>query len=219
MRRTYIMALLASAGCITVPVTETLKPGQQEVSATFGGPMIALPGGGPTIALPSITAEYRQGGGERWDWNVGTHLLPPVFGALGGHVGASYQLSEQAGRRPRLLVTNRLYVFSNHLDDRKPADSRGLWLNNELTLTGSWTHGRATYYASLMEHLDLGMPGLLLTPALGAKLRRNKWTYYVEYRWFGANADNSKAALAWAGIADLGAQGLGLGISRQFGGK
>ena len=37
MRRTYIMALLASAGCITVPVTETLKPGQQEVSATFGG--------------------------------------------------------------------------------------------------------------------------------------------------------------------------------------
>ena len=121
MRRTYIMALLASAGCITVPVTETLKPGQQR--SAHSRLMIALPGGGPTIALPSITAEYRQGGGERWDWNVGTHLLRPssVRSVVVGVLSAQRVLPAPSIARDELP-----YVFSNHLDDRKPADSRPL---------------------------------------------------------------------------------------------
>jgi hypothetical protein len=207
------------SSCITVPITETLKPGQKEVTATFGGPLIALPGGGPTIALPSITAEYRQGGGDHWDWHAGTHLLPTAFGAMGAHGGVSYRLLKQLRGRPRLIITDRLYLFSNHLDDRKPSESKGFWLSNELTLTAAWARGKATYYVSLIDHLDLALPGFLITPAIGAKYQRNKWTFFGELRWFGANADNSKAALAWEGFGDYGAQGIGLGISRQFGGQ
>jgi hypothetical protein len=214
-----LCSVVFGAACITVPVTETLQPGQSEVGMTLGGPLIAVPGGGPTIPLPSITVEYRKGGGESWDWSVGTHLLPTAFGALGVHGGASYRLLDQDAYRPRLIVTNRLYLFSNHLDGRKPTDSRGFWANNELLLTGAWDHGAATYYVHLMEHLDLALPGLVLTPALGAKYRFKEWEFFAEFRWFGANADNSKAVLQWQGIGDLGAQAIGLGFSRRFGDK
>ena len=214
-----LFVLLSGSACITVPVTETLQPGQNEATVTIGGPLIALPGGGPTIGLPSITAEYRQGGGEQWDWNLGTHLLPTVFGAVGAHAGVSYRLMKQDGKRPRLLLTDRLYVFSNHLDDRKPAESRAFWASNELMLTAAWDSGKTSYYFSLIDHLDLALPSLLITPAVGAKYRSNKWTVFAEYRWFGANADNSKAALAWQGFGEYGAQGIGLGVSRQFGAK
>ena len=129
-------ALLGSA-CITVPVTETLPPGQSEVGMTLGGPLIAVPGGGPTIPLPSITVDYRKGGADAWAWSAGTHLLPTAFGAVGLHGGASYRLLQQDAYRPRVIVTNRLYLFSNHLDARKPSDSRGFWANNELVLTGA----------------------------------------------------------------------------------
>ena len=214
-----VFILVSGSACITVPVTDTLKPGQREATITVGGPLIAIPGGGPTIGLPSVTAEYRQGGGEKWDWNVGTHLLPTLFGAVGAHAGASYRVTEQAGKRPRLVVSNRLYLFSNHFDDRKPTDSKAFWASNELMLTAAWGVGKATYYASVIDHLDLAMPGFLITPTIGFKYTHHRWTYFAEYRWFGANGDNSKAALAWQGFGDYGAQGIGFGVSRQFGAK
>ena len=118
-----------------------------------------------------------------------------------------------------LLLGERLYLFSNHLDGRKPAESQSFWLNNEITLTAVWKKGNWSHFLSLIDHFDFALPGLVLSPAMGTEYRVGSWRFFGEARWFGAGLSNAKAVLAWYGVNDLGALGFGLGFSRHFGGQ
>jgi len=182
----------------------------------LGGPMVRVPNG-PTIPLPNISLEHQRGINERADWQVGTHLLAPVFGAVGLHLGGSYLLMEASGRRPHISVSNRLFLFSNHLDDRKPDDARRLWAADELQFVAGWDEPWGGWGLSISEHVDFGAPDLLLEPSAFVIARIGPWNLSGELSWYGAGLSNAKAVLHWAGIADTGAIGLGLGVSRRFG--
>ena len=218
MRLLLGVAVLCGSACMTAPTVRPLPQGKSQTSVTLGGPMVGVPNG-PTIPLPNITVEYRKGQTKLWDWHAGTHVLPMLFGALGVHAGGTYLLREQRGGQPTLAITERLYLFSNHLDGRKPDASKALWAVNELTLTASWKRGSQTFFVALKDHLDFSMPGLLLTPTAGVEKALGAWRLFAEFGWYAPHASNGKAVLNWYGVNDLGALGLGFGVGRQFGGS
>lgn len=212
------LTLFAATGCMTSQTARPLSPGKQQLSLTLGGPIVDVTNVAK-MPLPNMTLEYRRGLKEKWDYHLGTHLLPMVFGAFGLHGGASYLLMDARSNMPAITLTGRVFLFSNQGDDRKAEDVRALWNLNELELNASWLRGKQLYYLALTHHFDPALPNLMMSPAVGADFALGAWHLGPELRWFMPHKDNSKAVLHWQAPADQGAIGLGLSIGRRFGGK
>ncbi|HEY1101161.1 MAG TPA: hypothetical protein VGF99_19635, partial [Myxococcota bacterium] len=83
-----VVANVGAGGCVSFNSARPLAPGEHAVAVTAGGPLTTIPGVG-VIPLPNVTVEGRHGVVEHLDINYGVHLLPTIFGALGGHVGGT----------------------------------------------------------------------------------------------------------------------------------
>jgi hypothetical protein len=206
------------AGCGTMNTARPLSPGEHAVGVTVGGPMVSF--AGTYIPLPNLVLEGRSGlttlADRPLDVNYGLNATGLPFGVVGLHGGASWLALEQQGARPALSLSNRLYLYDNHLDRRKNADPRQLWGMDQLEATVSWAPGRFLVYAGVSEYLDFSSPSLLLSPFLGTEIpigQRSR--LQVQLHHFAINQSKNLNTVTWMTWGP-GALGLTLGYQRRL---
>jgi hypothetical protein len=211
--------LLAGSGCTTFNNARTLEPGQHAAMVTMGGPVADIPNVG-VIPLPNVTVEGRHGLVDHLDVNWGAHLLPTVFGALGGHVGATWQLyDEPEPWFPVLSAGQRFFFFTNIFDPRKPL--KDAWAMSQTDLTLSWkVLGESLVYGggSLYVPVDVDDRRVHFAPFVGVEVHPGvDWLrVQLEGRWLSPFTDQRFAVVNWQGPGDMGAIAVNLGVAIEF---
>ena len=223
MMRPLLLGLaLLLAGCGTLTSARPLSPGEHVVGVTVGGPLVDA--GFAKTPLPMALVQGRSGvallADRPLDVDYGLNITGLPFGVLALHGGASYLLADQAGARPALAVTERVFFLDNHLDLRKDAALRASHLVSQTELIGSWDTARALLYLGVGQYTDAREPHLLLTPSVGVSAHLGaRWALQVEYRHFAINQRRVMANPAWLSLTPTGASGLSLSASRRLGGS
>jgi hypothetical protein len=219
LRAVVVSWLVVGAGCTTFNNARTLEPGQHAAMVTMGGPLADIPNVG-VIPLPNVTVEGRHGIVDHLDVNWGAHLLPAAFGALGGHVGATWQLyDEPAPWLPVLSAGQRLFFFSNLLDPRKV--QKGAWAMSQTDLTLSWkVLGESLVYGgtSLYVPVDIDDRQVHFAPFVGVEIHpgMNWLRLQIEGRWLSPTTDQRFAVVNWQGPGDYGAIAVNFGVAIEF---
>ena len=207
-RSLLLTASIFTGACGTMNAARPLDAGHHQVGVTFGGPFTTQLG--PPIPVPNIVVEGRSGldplGALPIDINYGLNVTPLLFGVTGLHTGVSVHPLAQHGARPALSFTERVLLYNNLLDSRKPADTRTVWALNELDATASWALGHHLVYAGVSNALDLADPELLVSPFLGTELRPRggAFAWQFESRWLGANFSPDVYDVSWLNTGDPG---------------
>lgn len=198
-----------------------LESGEHAAGVTFGGAFIDP---GLVLPLPMLIAEGRHGMGEiagrPWDFGYGVNLTAFALGALQGHAGASWLLTQQNDTIPALSLTNRVYFATNApgLGSRVDPELQ-LWALDQVELSASWKTGQHLPYVAVAQYFDLGDPSLLLTPAAGMVLdfgAPGGLTLQPEVRWYGATASAGSTNIPFV-PGKPGALGASLSVGRTFG--
>ncbi len=220
----YLILLLGTA-CGTMNSARPLDQGQHAVGVTLGGPMVEF--GGSYVPLPNAILEGRSGmapiADKNWDINYGLNLTALAFDQVGLHVGASYQARKQNGNIPAISFTNRLYLYSNHISGNTIDTGKGLWANDELTLTFSWKLGRQLVYTGFSQYFDLSNPNFTFTPFLGTELfntgKKNGFALQFEVRNYAIGWNPTITTAKWNRPFGSGGFGGNLGLVYRFGGS
>ena len=221
--RTIFPLLLCACG--TMNGARPLEKGQHAVGISIGGPMVEF--NGSFIPLPNAVLEGRSGMGKiidrRWDLNYGLNLTALAFDQIGSHVGANVLLMSQNGNRPAWSISNRLFVYSNHISSATDPNGKGFWLNNEMSTTLSWKVGRQMIYTGISQYFDLSEPSLTLTPFLGCELFhsgiRNGFAQQLEVRNYAVGRNPTVNLARWNTPFGSGAFGGSVGFIYRFGGE
>jgi hypothetical protein len=215
-------AVFGVGSCTTFNNARPLQPGEHAVAVTGGGALVRLPGDIPT-PIPNITLEGRHGLLDGLDVNYGVHLLPALFGVPGAHVGTSVLLLDQLHpAAPAVSAGQRLFLFSNLLDDRKAA--RDTYLLSQTDLTLSWLAFDQLVYAGGTGYLQLGGGPMRFAPFIGVELKpaalwEVDWVrLQLEARWGGPDVDQRFAVVNWIAPDHRGAIFLNAGLAFVFGG-
>lgn len=204
--------------CGTMNSARPLDQGEHVVGATFGGAIVDA--GFTTIPLPNLMVEGRSGLSpllERpLDVSYGLNLTGLPFGLVGLHGGVGWLLMDQDGGRPALSLSNRLYLYSNHLDARKTG--RALWAADQLEVLASWDTNPALIYAGGAQYFDVTSPRLLLSPVVGVEFHLGeRWGLQLEGRHLAINQNKEPLnTLEWVTWGP-GALAATLGVSRSLG--
>lgn len=216
--------LLLGTACGTMNTARPLSEGQHAVGLTLGGPMVEF--GGNYIPLPNAVLEGRSGmtpfAGKDWDINYGLNLTALAFDQAGFHFGGTYQVLGQNGNIPAVSVSNRLFLYSNHLSGNTIDESKGLWANDEVSLTLSWKLGRQMVYTGLSQYFDLSNPNPTITPFLGAEFfntgKNNGFALQFEVRNYATGWNPTITSAKWNTPFGSGGFGGNLGFIYRFGG-
>ena len=196
-----------------------LAAGEHALGVTLGGPMVEF--SGAYIPLPNLVVEGLSGlqplANRPLDLNYGMNLTGLAFGVVGLHAGSSWQLVEQQGAIPAVVISDRLWLYNNYLDLRKDKSQRRLWAVDQIEVNGSYEVGRSLVYFGFAEYLDFSQPDLIVTPFLGTELRPSAPVgLQIEARYFGANKVKPVDTVTWLSPGP-GAFGLLLGFRYDFG--
>ena len=210
-------AFFMTGACTTVNTARPLKPGQHGVSVTLGGPIADIPNIGP-IPFPHMTVEGRHGLIDDLDINYGLHLLPALFGVAGGHMGATWLAMDQEAWIPAVSAGQRLFVFSNRLDDRKAADSRAEWLLSQTDLTASWLLYDQLVYAGATAYIPVLQPQVFLAPFAGVEFRPGvDWLrLQLEARYLAPYINTQYGVVNWVSPGNQGGILVNAGLAFVF---
>lgn len=218
------LGLLMCCACGTMNTARPLEKGQTAFGVTLGGPMVEF--GGSFIPLPNAVVEGRTGlapiNGKNLDVHYGLNLTALAFDQAGLHAGATYQLLNQNGNIPAISVSNRLFLYSNHLSPASTEEGKGIWANDEISTTLSWKLGRQMVYTGFSQYFDLSSPSLTLTPFLGCELFHsgitNGFALQLEVRNYAVGRNPTVNTATWNTPFGSGALGGSLGLVYRFGG-
>lgn len=212
-----LIALFVAGACTTVNTARPLEPGQHGVSVTLGGPIADIPNIG-SIPFPHMTIEGRHGLIEDLDMNYGLHVLPALFGVAGGHLGATWLAMDQQEWIPAISAGQRLFVFSNRLDNRKPAASRAEWLLSQTDLTASWLLYDQLVYAGATAYIPVLQPQVFLAPFAGVEFRPGiDWLrLQLEARYLAPYINTQYGVVNWVAPGDQGGILINAGFAFVF---
>jgi hypothetical protein len=221
----FALAVLSGSACTTFNTARPLEPGQHQVSAVLGGPLLDVPGVGD-IPMPNVTLEGRHGIAHHFDVGYGVQLLPLLFGDVGVHVGADYQFNDQPSAwAPALTVSEKLFGFSNIIDTRKA--QKDLLGMSETALTASWSFcGDQLFYAGgTLYAIQSSTPvpdgqHVFLSPFAGFQFNPGlDWLrIQVEGKWAAPYLNEKFAVVDWIAPYDQGGIILDAGVAFMFGG-
>jgi len=210
-----VVAAACSASCTTFNNARPLAPGEHAAMLTVGGPITGIPGVGE-IPLPNATLEGRSGVVDHLDVNYGIHMLPTLFGAVGGHAGATFQLYDEPN--PWVPVTSigqRFFFFTNILDPRKV--EKDAYALSQTDLTISWKLWESLLYTGVSAYvpIDVDVRTLHLAPVVGVEVHPGiDWLrVQLEGRWLSPTTDQRFAVVNWRSPGDLGAISVNVGVA------
>lgn len=219
--RWWLLGLGLTTGCGTLNTARPAEPGEHVVGLSLGGALLDLgaPFPMPHAVLGVQSGVAQLGPAHPLAVDYGLNLTAAAFGVVGLHGGLSTLLFDEQRARPALSLANRIHLYDNHLDARKPAGERGSLVVDQLELTASYAPGGQLIYAGLAEYLDFGNPDLLLTPFVGTELdpgARGGPALQLELRYFAANRQQVSGTVPFVAPGS-GALGLVLGLHWRLG--
>lgn len=212
------VATTGAASCTTFNSARPLKPGEHAVAVTAGGPLTTIPGVG-VIPLPNVTVEGRHGLVDHLDVNYGLHLLPTVFGNVGGHFGGTLQLYDAPHPFvPVVAIGQRFFFFTNIFDGRKV--DKAAYALSQTDVTASWEVWGSLLYTGVGFYVpvDVEDRSLFLAPFAGVEIHPGlDWLrVQVETRWLSPVTDQRFAVVDYAAPSDRGAIAINAGVLIEF---
>jgi hypothetical protein len=214
VKRTFVLALvLALTGCGTT-LTAPLARGTTEVSASLGGPMVAL--GGAPIPVPLSTVGLAHGVSDTVTVRGALHPTAAAFGVAGLDLGLV--VHPIATRRGALTLGLDAYGFGNGADAVLLADP---WIATRWRLA-KWfalaggVHVPIRYATSSPTLRDTTpvAPTVFVQPAFVV----GRFELDVELRWYALASNGGILAPSWVSPGGVGTLGLVFGAAWRFGG-
>lgn len=219
MPRAFALVALALTACSTIHGVKPVGKGVVRPELSFGGPITEVYGAPIPIPITQIGATY--GLDDKTDVHAAWHSSAAAFYNLfGADVGASRELVEWVGARPRVMADLTVLTFAG---DNEPGGSEGGFrLFVQPTVTTSWDwgkHKRETTYIALTA-LFQPSPSVRIVPALAVG---NQWalgrrlSLTTEFKWISFYKSNIPVVPTYYAPGNIGAIGFNLGLGYAIG--
>jgi hypothetical protein len=210
-------------GCGSMNSARPLSKGQHAAGVTFGGPMVNY--GGQFIPLPNAVLEGKSGinqiNGRNAEISYGINLSGFLFDQVGTQFGTAYSLLDQNGNVPAFSVSDKIYLYSNHISSTTTDDGKGIWVNNQVETIFSWEMKGQLLYTGVANNFDFKNPSLVLNPFIGMEFFHRGATpgfgLQLEARYFALGQKNQINSVEWYDPLESGALGIIMGLKYRFG--
>ena len=208
------------SACSTTHGVRPLGKGVVEANASLGGPITQV--FGAPIPLPLTTVGATVGLTPTTDVHAAIHPTGLImFGVFAADAGASQQVLENEGARPRLMGDLTLIVAGG---DRDPdvGNAGGVTAFLQPSFTASWDWGKAkqcSVYTGITAFIqpadDVNVLGGIY---VGNRFGIKKSHVDVELKWLDPWEDNTPIVPEFASPGNLGAFEVQFGYGLRFGG-
>ena len=220
-----LLCMLLSIGCGSINSARPLEKGQHAVGVTLGGPMVDF--AGSYIPLPNAVIEGKSGvssvQGRATDVSYGLNITGIPFDIIGTQVGVSHLLVEQNGYRPAVAVSDKLFLYGNHISTTTEPSTKGFWVHNQLETILSWSLHGQLLYTGLAYNLDFGNPEPVFSPFAGLEFFHRDsspgFGLQVEARYFALGMTSDFVSVEWYEPLNSGAFGFMFGVNYRIGGE
>jgi hypothetical protein len=210
-----LTAALFLCSCSTVRQIRPVDPGSISATASIGGPFVGQISWCP---LPLISLAGNYGVIKNLDVELGWNATAALFGIMDLDLGVNYRPWLSQNWRPGLLLSAKGFLMT----DFRPRNTLGY---PDIGLTAFWQiHKDWYYYAGVenwFEYHSMRYDGnaqrynWIPTIHTGMHVGNSKWLFQIEGKWYLPYADGTRHTVETVG--SLGAFGLFLGLSRDFG--
>lgn len=200
-----------------------LKKGEQAVNASFGGPLVNVPGIA-TIPIPFTSVGYGYGLSNKTTLSGALYPTAAIYGdfqlnaavlhqfwtkdkySVTGKLGFDYMVDvyEKTQRIWPQLDGNFAYTYQNSTETQK-RKLVCLGFSNWFELNKVRAHGekQETF--------------LFFNPHIGHQMKRNNWAFHFEIAFLASNLKNDKVALDYKSVfGKNGATGIYFGLQYHF---
>ena len=217
------VALLASR-CAPTRIVKPLERGEQQISASLGGPMIKF--GGAAIPIPMTSVSYARGFSGTLTGFGGVALTDLAFQNVHIDLGVTKGLLQPSGWRPGVSVSPSLHFLQPFSASTKAGDTR---LYPVLDANAYWNVsaknntayvGLSNWFelVALRAHGELQKDVWIPSAQVGYIFNgRGNMRYTLEARYMAWFNDNVKLVPEYISPTKTGAVGLYFGISKGFG--
>lgn len=202
-----------------------LEKGEHAVSATLGGPLVAIPGIA-TIPIPNTSLSYGYGLNNKS--TVSASLFPTA--ALFGVFQFSGAYTFEFWKNAKSHVTGKVGfdvmtdVFEKNTRFWPQLDGNYAFVYQKKESKGN--NKRKLFYAGFSNWFELNRIKafnekqanfLFFNPHIGHQIKRNNWAFHFEIAFLAPNLKNDKVVLDYKSLlGNRGATGLYFGLQYHF---
>lgn len=223
LRRSIVVAagVIGATACSTTHGIRPLGKGAVSIDASLGGPITEV--FGAPIPLPLTTVGATVGVTETTDVHLSVHPTgAALFNVFAGDFGASQQVLENEGARPRLMGDLTTTIAGGDRD-AESGKKGGVTVFIQPSFTASWDWGKSkqhSIYSGLTAFLQPAekfnaLGGIYVGNRFG--MRRSHLD--IELKWLQPWSDNTPIVPEFYAPGNLGAVALQFGYGFSFGGK
>ncbi len=221
----WCIAVLLLYGCAPTRYYKPLESGEHSVHASFGGPIIQVPGIA-TMPIPFTSVGYGYGLRDNLTVYGSWQTTSAIFGVIHTDFGATMNLwnNEKMG-----VSVSPGFTFLVDAFEWKPS------LYPQLDLNYYWTYGRKLdqgksqdFYFGFDNWFDLrgrlahDVPNpnrIIWNTHIGHSFNRNLWSYQLELKVLAPYLNNDVVVEYVSPFGNRGAIGFYFGVKRTIGGK
>jgi hypothetical protein len=226
MKFSFLFILIIGiASCAPSNFIVPLKKGEHAVSASLGGPLVAIPGIA-TIPIPNTTLGYGYGISEKGTLSAALYPTAALYGVFQFTGGYTYELwknnrSHVTAKIGFDLMTD-VFEKNTRFWPQLDANYGYVYQNKE----SDETTKRKLVYAGLSNWFELNRIKALgekqtnyifFNPHIGHQIKRNNWAFNFEIALLAPNLSNEKVVLNYKSVlGNQGATGIYFGLQYHF---
>ncbi len=216
----FIVLLISAVvftGCAPARFVKPLDKGQNAVTASLGGPLIAY--GGSNIPIPLSSLTFGHGFRSSCTGFIGLHTTALAFGVVQTEFGAVKRVLVQNGWRPGISIAptaNFMYDKWEHQSSFFP----------QIDAHAYWRYSKRPHYVYLgmsnwFDNHNTRAEGepqkIHWVPALqlGHTLVRHGWDYTLELKYIAPGQSNKDLVVDYQSLGKTGAMGIYIGITKK----
>lgn len=214
----FFLLIFLLYSCATSRYIKPLHKGEQQVSASLGGPLIGY--SGVVIPVPNTSLNYGRGVTDNFTAFGSLYTTSLAYGVFQIDLGGTYRFMGNDSARYGLSASAAVNMGLDKWEWKFAAWPM-LELNGYYNIgqkgsyvfagMGSWIE-----WSRYKAHQIRQTEHFLLFPQAGFHWQKTKWSFEAEWRWFAPGRMNLPNAVDYRGISHQGAMGLFFSFNRRF---
>jgi hypothetical protein len=219
----FILFLLFLFSCAPSRLVKPLEKGEQQVNASFGGPLINF--AGTTIPIPFTTLSYANGVADKTSVFASVHTTSLMFGVFQTDIGVVKELfSPDSTSRitPGISVAPAVNItfdkWENNFRVWPQIDINAYWLLGKNRQHYFYT-GLSNWFEfkQVKAHNEIQRNQWIFSPQAGIVLSKIKWNHQVELKYLAPEIQNNNTIVGYNNpLSNKGAIGIYYSVSRKF---